>query len=130
MTIKYNELKAVFEKIINIVQPFLNNKKILTLEEVVNNSLLNEKTKKSTLSFIHKYTEFCNNKLEEDIYNSNGNINLANLPIIYDPKNAFDFVTNENSNYKRSSVKKNLNTLLRYIRLATKNPYLDYEMPI
>lgn len=130
LTIKYNELRAVFDKIINIVQPFLNDKKILTLEEVVNNSLLNEKTKKSTLSFIHKYTDYCKNKLEADIYKSNGNINLSNIPIIYDPKNAFDFVTNENSNYKRSSVKKNLNTLLRYIRLATKNPYLDYEMPI
>ena len=32
--------------------------------------------------------------------------------------------------YKRSSVKKNLNTLLRYLKVATKNLFLAYDLPI
>jgi len=32
--------------------------------------------------------------------------------------------------YKRSSVKKNLNTLLRYLKIATNNPFLSYDLPI
>lgn len=34
------------------------------------------------------------------------------------------------NNYNRSSVKKNLNTILRYLKLATKNQYLSYDLPI
>ena len=130
LSAQYNQLKAIFDKILNIVQPFINDRKIFSLEEVVDNSLLNSRTKKSTISLINKYSNYCKNKLEQTINSNNGKSNIKDLPIIYDPQNAFDFITSEKNKYKRGSVKKNLNTLLRYIKLATKNPFLEYELPI
>ena len=113
----------------DILNPFLKNKEPLSLEECVNRSFLNKKTKKSTLSLINKYTNYCNNETKIDIINYKGQLNPSQIKTVYDPKNAYDFVVSGN-NYNRSSVKKNLNTLLRYLRLATKNPYLSYDLPI
>ena len=41
----------------------------------------------------------------------------------------FYFVVNKNK-YQRSSIKKRVNILLGFIRLATKNPYLNYDLHI
>ena len=78
---------------------------------------------------INKYTNYCNNKAKIDIISSKGELKLNQIKTLYDPKNAYDFIVNDN-NYNRSSVKKNLNTLLRYLRLATKNSYMSYDLPI
>jgi integrase len=53
-----------------------------------------------------------------------------NIPNLFDPQNAFNFVTDPKNKYKRGTIKKNLNTLLRLIKLATKNPFLTYDLPI
>lgn len=57
--LKFQSLKASFEKIIDIIKPFMDYKRNYTLEEVVENSLLNERTKKSTMSLINKYKDYC-----------------------------------------------------------------------
>lgn len=130
VTLEYQTLKGIFEKIVDIIRPYLNCQRNYTFDEVVENSLLNEKTKKSTLSLIRQYKDYCSKKLEQDMKSKKGETEPDKLMSLYDPKNAFEFVSNHEKKYQRGTIKKNLNTLLRYIRLATKNPYLSYEFPI
>ena len=58
VTLEYQTLKGVFEKIVDIVKPYLEYKHNYSLDEVVENSLLNEKTKKSTMSLINQYKKY------------------------------------------------------------------------
>ena len=52
------------------------------------------------------------------------------IPNLFDPQNTYNFVTDPRNKYKSNTIKKNLNTLLRYIKLAIKNPFLTYDLPI
>ena len=83
----------------------------------------------STLSLIKKYKTYCKDKNEKEIEKSSGELNENDVSTIFEPQNAFDFVVN-NEKYQRNSIKKNLNILLRFILLATKNPYLNYVLQI
>ena len=130
ISLEYQTLKGLFQKIVDIVKPYLDFKHNYSLDEVVENSLLNNKTKKSTMSLINQYKKYCNEKLEKNINTKKGDIAADKLISLYDPRNAFEFISNHEKKYKRGSIKKNLNTLLRYIKLATKNPFLSYEFPI
>jgi len=130
LSLEYQKLKGILEKIVDIIKPYLDYKHNYTLEEVVNNSLLDDKTKKSTLSLIKKYKTYCNKKLQSNIESKNGKIQPQEIASLYDPKNAFEFVSNHDRKYQRGTIKKNLNTLLRILRLATNNPFLSYEFPI
>ena len=49
---------------------------------------------------------------------------------LFDPQNGYTFINDPKNKYKRSTIKKNLYTLLRYIKLATKNPFRTYDLPI
>ena len=82
------------------------------------------------MSLINQYKKYCNEKLEKNIRAKKGDIAVDKLISLYDPRNAFEFISNHEKKYKRGTIKKNLNTLLRYIKLATKNPFLSYEFPI
>ena len=130
LTLKFQELKGCIDKIIDIINPFISSKKNYSLQECVQNSLLNEKTKTSTLSLIRKYEEYCSKELSKNIENSKGELKPEEITSIYNPQNAYNFICSKKKEYKRSSIKKNLNTLLRYLRLATKNPFLTYDLPI
>ena len=68
-------------------------------------------------------------KFKKNIGLSETPLNPEKIPTIYNPNNAYKFIINSNK-YKRSSIKKNLNTLIRYLRFVTKNPYLKYDLPI
>lgn len=109
LTIQYQSLKGCFDKIVEIISPFLNNKTYYSLEDVVDNSLLNPSTKKATLSLIKKYTNYCREKMLNSISKENGNIAPNELPNLFNPENAFNFISNKENKYKRSSIKKNLN---------------------
>ena len=126
---KFLMFQSCIKQIIDIINPFIKYEEPLTLEECVNKSFLNSKTKSSTLSLLKKYKNFCNQKIESLIISSCGDLKPEDIKIIYDPKNAYEFVVTD-KNYQRSSVKKNLNTLIRYIRLATNNPFLRYNLPL
>ena len=114
ISLEYQTLKGLFQKIVDIVKPYLDFKHNYSLEEVVQNSLLNNKTKKSTMSLINQYKKFCKEKLENNISAKKGDIAADKLISLYDPRNAFEFISNHEKKYKRGSIKKNLNTLLRY----------------
>ena len=126
---KFLSFQSCIKQIIDIINPFIKHEEPLTLEECVNKSFLNSKTKSSTLSLLKKYKNFCNQKIESSIISSCGDLKPEDIKTIYDPKNAYEFVVTD-KNYQRSSVKKNLNTLIRYIRLATNNPFLRYNLPL
>jgi integrase len=130
LSLQFQELKGCFNKIIDILNPFINTKKNYSLQECVQNSLLNEKTKKSTLSLIRKYENYCSKELAKNIGKSKGELKPEEIQSVYNPQNAYNFICNKKMKYKRSSIKKNLNTLLRYLKLATKNPFLTYDLPI
>ena len=130
LNLQFQLIKSVLEKIIDIIKPFLENKQTYTLEEVVQKSFLNNKTKSSVLSLIKKYSEYSNDNLKNSINYNNGEMEPKDIPNLFDPQNAYNFVTDPKNKYKRSTIKKNLNTLLRYIKLATKNPFLTYDLPV
>lgn len=129
LTSKYNALKSCIFQILDIIEPFKIDKKIITLEECVEKSFLNTKTKNSTLSLIRKYSKYCSKKLESELNDPEISLNPDNITNLFNPQNAYDFIVNSRK-YNRSSIKKNLNTLLRYIKLASNNPYLKYNLPI
>ena len=129
VTLELQTLKGCFQKIADIMRPYIDYKTIYSLDEVIENSLLNPKTKRSTLSLIKKYQEYCKEQLEKKISNSNSDLKSNEIKTLYDPQNAYNFISN-NPKYKRGSIKKNLNTLMRYIKLATKNPFLSYDLPV
>ena len=57
LTQQFLSLKTSITKIIEILNPFLVKQEPLSLEECVEKSFLNKKTKRSTLSLIKKYTK-------------------------------------------------------------------------
>ena len=59
VTLELQTLKGCFQKIADIMRPYIDYKTIYSLDEVIKNSLLNPKTKRSTLSLIKKYQEYC-----------------------------------------------------------------------
>ena len=68
--------------------------------------------------------------MKNSINCNNGEIEPKDIPNLVDPQIAYNFVTDSKNKYKHRTIKKNLNTLLRYIKLATKNPFLTYDLPI
>ena len=129
LTQKCLSLQSSIKKIMDILHPYYKSEEPLSLEECVNKSFLNTKTKSSTFSLIKKHKKFCNENTQSEVINSKGVSNPEDITSIYNPINAYNFIVNDNK-YRRSSVKKNLNTLIRYISLATNNPYLKYNLPL
>ena len=76
------------------------------------------------------YIQFCNNKLKDMIESNKENANPEEIPSIYEPDNAYLFITTKNPPYNRTAIKKHLNTLLRLLKISTKNPFLSYSLPI
>ena len=68
--------------------------------------MLNDKTKKSTLLLIKKYKAYCNKKLQSNIESKNGKIQPQEIASLYDPKNAFEFVSYHDRKYQRETIKK------------------------
>lgn len=104
LTQKFLSFQSCIKQIIDIINPLIKHNEPLTLEECVNKSFLNFKTKSSTLSLIKRYINFCNQKIGNSIISSQGDLEPEQIKTIYDPKNAYEFIVNDN-NYKRSSVK-------------------------
>ena len=97
---------------------------------MVQKSFLNNKTKSSVLSLIKKYTEYSNDNLKNSINYNNWEMEPKDICNLFDLQSAYNFITDPKNKYKRRTIKKNLYTLLRYIKLATKNPFLTYDLPI
>ena len=64
------------------------------------------------------------------IVSNEGNANPDEIPSIYEPDNAYLFITTKDPPYNRTTIKKHLNTLLRLLKISTKNPFLSYSLPI
>jgi wobble nucleotide-excising tRNase len=77
-----------------IVEPFKIGKKIITLEECIQKSFINTKTKNSTLSLIRKYSKYCSQKLESELNDVEASLNPDNITNIFNPQNAYDFIFN------------------------------------
>ena len=81
------------------------------------------------MSFIRRYPKYCSKKLESELNDLDTPLSSDNMTNLYNPQNAYDFIVN-NEHYNKSSIKKNLITLLRYLKLASNNPFLTYNLPI
>ena len=92
LNLLFQSIKSVLEKIIDIIKPFLENKQTYTLEEVIQKSFLNNKTKSSVLSLIKKYREYSNDNLQNSIYYNNGEIEPKDIPNLFGLQNAYNFV--------------------------------------
>ena len=86
VTWELQTLKWCFQRITEAMRPYIDYKPVYTLEEVVENSLLNPKTKKSTLSLMKKYQEYCKELSERNILDSNRDLKSKEISILYDPK--------------------------------------------
>ena len=102
-SIRISNIKRYISKNCDIIKPYQDYKHNYTL---VNNSVLNDKIKKSTFSLIKNYKSYCNKKLQSDIESKNGKIQLKNIARLYAPKNAFEFVSNHDRKYQRRTIKK------------------------
>ena len=127
---KVKEYQSVLQQIYNLVKPLVNSTEPKPLLECVEEAFISPLTKTNTLSLVKQYIQFCNNKMNDIIISNNGNNNPDSIPSIYEPDNAYNFVTTKNPPYNRTTKKKHLNTLLRLIRISTKNPFLSYSLPI
>ena len=74
--------------------------------------MLNDKTKKSKLSLIIKYTTYYNKKLQSNIESKYGKKRPQEIASLYVPKNEFEFVSNRDRKYQQGTIKKNPNRLL------------------
>ena len=81
------------------------------------------------MSLIRRYPKYCSKKLESELNDLDTPLSSDNMTNLYNPQNAYDFIVN-NEHYNKSSIKKNLITLLRYLKLASNNPFLTYNLPI
>ena len=100
------------------------------LLKCVEEALISPLTKNNTLSLVKQYIQFCNNKLNDMIDSNKGIDNPEEMPSIYGPDNAYLFITTKSPPYNRTTIKKHLNTLLRLLKISTKNPFLSYSLPI
>ena len=99
------------------------------LLKYVEEALISSLTKNNTLSLVKQYIQFCI-KLKDMIDSNEGNANPEEIPSIYEPDNAYLFITTKDPPYNRTTINKHLNTLLRLLKISTKNPFLSYSFPI
>ena len=75
---------------------------------------MSEITKQNTTILVKKYKNFCNNKIQSKIESkTNNNDELLN-PSVYDPENTYEFIMTKKPPYNRTTIKKHVNTLLRF----------------
>ena len=58
------------------------------------------------MSLINKYQDYCKEKLENNIINKSGELEINEITNIYEPNNAYNFVSKKGKEYKRGTIKK------------------------
>lgn len=127
---KIKVYESAIHNIFNTIKPIYNFAEPIPLIECVEKAYLSPITKSNTLVLVNKYIEFCNNKMNSKVVENKGDIPLEEIPSIYEPDMAYEFITTKKPPYNRSTIKKHLNTLLRLLKISTKNPFLTYTLPL
>lgn len=127
---KIMEYESIINQIFNIIKPVSQYKEPKSLIKCIEDAYLSKSTKENALILIKKYINFCNEKMNSKIESIDNNVDDLNIPSLYDPENAYEFVTTKKPPYNRTTIKKHLNTLLRLLKISTNNPYLEYSLPI
>lgn len=127
---KITTYESIFQKILNLIKPIFPHYEPKSLIKCVEDSYLSPLTKSNALILVKKYINFCNEKINNKLNFSQNNEFIEEIPSIYDPENAYEFITKKKPLYNRTTVKKHLNTLLRLLKIATNNPFLSYSLPL
>jgi integrase len=127
---KIKVYESAIQNIFNIVKPIPKFKEPIPLTECVERAYLSPITKSNTLILVNKYIQYCNNIMNSKITSNKGEVSLEEMPSIYEPDMAYEFITKKNPPYKSTTVKKHLNSLFRLLKISTNNPFLRYTLPI
>lgn len=115
----------VHNLIINLVKPI----QPMTLEKYADLSKIKGHNKKYLQSLFKRYINFCKENLKISDYKVIDGCPLDINLDIYNPDNVLKFI-DEKCNFERSSVKKIRDIFLLALRKCTRNPSLEYSVPL
>ena len=109
-----------------LTEEFKTQNNVKTYQDIINNSFLNNETKKEYLSHFKLYENYIADKNRNEIlasYKENREANLFNL---YSPDNAWEYITN-NKNLSDATKKQRLKQFINILRKATSDASLIYK---
>lgn len=101
----------------------------MTLEKYIDLSTIQEHNKTYLKSLFRRYIEYCEKDLNFNDFKIIDNCPLDLNLDIYNPDNVIKFMRDK-CNFKRTSTKKIRDIFLRAMRKCTRNPSLDYTIPL
>lgn len=125
----FKQSQKIGQQLHNIILPLLKPAKPMTLETYIELSSLKDHNKIYLKNLFKKYLDFCKKDLHYTDYKCIDGCPLDLNLDIYNPDNVIRFMK-EKCNFKRTSIKKIRDIFLLAMRKCTKNPSLDYSVPL
>ena len=129
MNIYFKQSQEFNQQIHNLIIQLVKPIQPMTLQKYIDLSTIKPHNKKYLKSLFNKYVEYCRKDLNYSDYQVIDNCPLDLNFDIYNPDNVIKFM-NEKCNFKRTSIKKIRDIFLRAIRKCTRNPSLEYTVPL
>lgn len=128
---EYESFKTQRQNYDNIINNYQNKLNIYSHKLTKYESIIQQISNSfNALILVKKYIKFCNDKIHDKMVSSDKSNSFNEIPSIYNPENANEFITTRKPPYHRTTVKKHLNTLLRLLKISTNNPFLSYSLPL
>jgi integrase len=125
----FKKAEEIGQHIHNMILPLIKPIQPMTLQNYVGLSSLKEHNKKYLRSLFKKYTDYCKKDLNISDFKTIDGCPLDLNLDIYNPDNVIRFMKDK-CNFKRTNVKKIRDIFLRAMRKITRNPSLDYSVPL
>lgn len=129
MTAYFKQSQDIGQKIHNLILPLIKPIQPMTLDKYIDLSTIKGHNKKYLKSLFKKYLDYCKENINISDYKVIDNCPLDLNLDIYNPDNVLKFMS-EKCNFGRTSVKKIRDIFLLAMRKCTRNPYLDYSVPL
>ena len=125
----FKQAQDIGSQIHNLIIPLIRPIQPLTLDKYVDLSTIKGHNKRYLKTLFKKYIDYCKENLNLSDYKVIDGCPLDLNLDIYNPDNALKFMK-EKCKFNRSSIKKIRDIFLLAFRKCTRNPSLDYSVPL
>ena len=125
----FKQAEDIGAQIHNLIVPLIRPIQPLTLDKYVDLSPIKGHNKRYLKTLFKKYIYYCKENLNLSDYKVIDGCPLDLNLDIYNPDNTLKFME-EKCNFNRSSIKKIRDIFLLAFRKCTRNPSLDYSVPL
>ena len=125
----FQQAQQIGNQIHNLIIPLVKPIQPLTLEKYIDLSTIRGHNKNYLKNLFRKYINYCKENLKLSDYRTIDGCPLDLNLDIYNPDNALKFFK-ERCKFERSSIKKIRDIFLLAFRKCTRNPSLEYSVPL